>query len=126
VKVLSGLAAADVITSIQQGEVERLVRIPGVGKKTAERLVPELRDKMPVSAGDEPRGALSADAATGSIVGPLGRSEIQEAAQAFAQGDALGRSYLETRSEVVGALADGCATGLHGGSRMSREVQVRF
>ena len=71
-------------------------------------------------------GALSADAATGSIVGPVGRSEIQEAAQAFAQGDALGRENLETRPETVGALADGCAAWLHGGSRMSGDVHVRF
>jgi RNA-directed DNA polymerase len=42
------------------------------------------------------RSALSADASTGSIIGPLGRSEIQEAAQAFAQGDTLGRAHLET------------------------------
>ena len=73
-----------------------------------------------------PVGALSADAATGSIVGPLGRSEIQEAAQAFAQGDSLGRAYLETRSEVVGALADGCAAWLRGGSRVSGDAQARF
>ena len=83
------------------------------------RLAPVLRAVLPV-------GALSADAATGSIVGPLGRSEIQEAAQAFAQGDSLGRAYLETRSEVVGALADGCAAWLHGGSRVSGDVQARF
>jgi len=51
VKVLSGLAAADVILAIRKGEVERLVRIPGVGKKTAERIVLELRDKLPVPAG---------------------------------------------------------------------------
>ncbi len=73
-----------------------------------------------------PVGALSADASTGSIVGPLGRPEVQEAARTFAQGDALGRAYLETRSEAVGALADGCAAWLHGGSRMSGDVQVRF
>jgi holliday junction DNA helicase RuvA len=53
VKVLSGLAAADVITAIRKGEVERLVRIPGVGKKTAERIVLELRDKLPAPAGQE-------------------------------------------------------------------------
>src|SRR5512140_1812828 len=35
VTVLSGLPAADLVTSIRQGQVERLVRIPGVGKKTA-------------------------------------------------------------------------------------------
>ena len=51
IKVLSGLAAADLITAIRKGEVERLVRIPGVGKKTAERMVLELRDKLPAPAG---------------------------------------------------------------------------
>jgi Holliday junction DNA helicase RuvA len=54
VKILSGLAAPDLIRAIQRGEVERLVRIPGVGKKTAERLVLELRDKMPAVSGEEP------------------------------------------------------------------------
>jgi Holliday junction DNA helicase RuvA len=43
--------------------VERLVRIPGIGKKTAERMVLELRDKLPAASGEEaatPREALSA------------------------------------------------------------------
>lgn len=53
VKILSGLAAPDLIRAIQRGEVERLVRIPGVGKKTAERLVLELRDKLPALGGEE-------------------------------------------------------------------------
>jgi len=65
VKVLSGLAAPDLIRAIQRGEVDRLVRIPGVGKKTAERMVLELRDKLPAvaaEAGDAaaPPAALSA------------------------------------------------------------------
>src|SRR6476659_4931879 len=53
VKVLSGLAAPDLILAIRKGEVDRLVRIPGVGKKTAERIVLELRDKLPAAAGQE-------------------------------------------------------------------------
>src|SRR5471030_1524998 len=61
----------------------------------------------------------SADASIRSITGPVGSPEIQEAARPFAQGDTLGRAYLETRSEVVGALADGSAAWFHGGSRMS-------
>lgn len=63
VKVLSGVTAAELIGAIQRGEVERLVRIPGVGKKTAERLVLELRDKLPSVSGEEPAppaAALSA------------------------------------------------------------------
>ena len=53
VKILSGLAAPDLINFIRRGEVERLVRIPGVGKKTAERMVLELRDKLPAATGEE-------------------------------------------------------------------------
>jgi len=54
ITILSGLAAADLIHSIRRGEVEKLVRIPGIGKKTAERMVLELRDKLPAVAGEEP------------------------------------------------------------------------
>ncbi len=46
VAVLSGLASADLVNAIRHGQVEQLVRIPGVGKKTAERIVLELRDKL--------------------------------------------------------------------------------
>src|SRR5579871_2226299 len=55
--VLSGIPALDLIASIRRGEVEKLVRIPGVGKKTAERMVLELRDKMPAPSGEEPAAA---------------------------------------------------------------------
>jgi len=54
VKILSGLAAPDLILSIRRGEVEKLVKLPGVGKKTAERMVLELRDKLPAVTGEEP------------------------------------------------------------------------
>jgi Holliday junction DNA helicase RuvA len=54
VKVLSGVTATDLVNAIRRGEVERLVRIPGVGKKTAERMVLELRDKLPAITGEEP------------------------------------------------------------------------
>src|ERR1035438_8700050 len=57
VKILSGLAATDLIHAIRRGEVERLVRIPGIGKKTAERMVLELRDKLPAVSGEEPAAA---------------------------------------------------------------------
>jgi Holliday junction DNA helicase RuvA len=57
VTILSGLAAADLIHAIRRGEVDRLVRIPGIGKKTAERMVLELRDKVPAATGEEPEPA---------------------------------------------------------------------
>ncbi len=46
ITVLSGLSTADLIPAIRNGYVEQLVRIPGVGKKTAERMVLELKDKL--------------------------------------------------------------------------------
>jgi Holliday junction DNA helicase RuvA len=60
VKILSGLAAPDLIHSIRRGELDRLVRIPGIGKKTAERMVLELRDKLPAVVGDEPETPAAA------------------------------------------------------------------
>jgi holliday junction DNA helicase RuvA len=44
--VLSGLPTADLLQAIAAGDVTRLTRIPGVGKKTAERMVVELRDSL--------------------------------------------------------------------------------
>jgi Holliday junction DNA helicase RuvA len=49
--VLSGLSTGDLVTAIRAGQTDRLVRIPGVGKKTAERIVLELRDKLEGIAG---------------------------------------------------------------------------
>jgi Holliday junction DNA helicase RuvA len=46
IKVLSGMATPDLTAAIRNGHVEQLVRIPGVGKKTAERIVLELKDKL--------------------------------------------------------------------------------
>jgi len=60
IKILSGLSAANVILHIRRGEVDRLVKIPGVGKKTAERMVLELRDKLPAPAGEEPAAPAEA------------------------------------------------------------------
>ncbi len=46
IKALSGMAAPELAGAIRSGAIEQLVRIPGVGKKTAERMVLELRDKL--------------------------------------------------------------------------------
>ena len=50
VNILSGIEADDLIDALRSSDVARLVRIPGVGRKTAERLVVELKDKMPAAA----------------------------------------------------------------------------
>jgi Holliday junction DNA helicase RuvA len=51
--VLSGLATSNLIGAIRSSDVQQLVRIPGVGKKTAERIVLELKDKLPGMEGGE-------------------------------------------------------------------------
>jgi len=71
VKVLSGLSAADLIAHIRRGEVDKLVRIPGVGKKTAERMVLELRDKLPAASGDEPAQAAALDPVDQDVLSAL-------------------------------------------------------
>lgn len=53
--ILSGMEADAFAACVRQGDVATLVRIPGVGKKTAERLVMELRDRV----GDGPAGLPS-------------------------------------------------------------------
>ncbi|MBL9003624.1 MAG: Holliday junction branch migration protein RuvA [Myxococcales bacterium] len=77
---LSGLGPQELADAIVRGEVARLQRIPGIGKKTAERLVMELRDKFHrPSAGtrtDGKAGVLPGKSAAGSarfadVVGAL-------------------------------------------------------
>ena len=46
IAVLSGLPVDALVTAIRGGDLNRLTKIPGVGKKTAERMVLELRDKL--------------------------------------------------------------------------------
>jgi Holliday junction DNA helicase RuvA len=45
--LLSALPPAELASAVNEGDVARLSRVPGIGKKTAERLVLELREKMP-------------------------------------------------------------------------------
>jgi Holliday junction DNA helicase RuvA len=45
-KILSGMSVDDLVPAVRSGDLARLTRIPGVGKKTAERMVVELRDKL--------------------------------------------------------------------------------
>jgi holliday junction DNA helicase RuvA len=49
ITILSGMAADEMAGAIRGNDLARLTRIPGIGKKTAERMVLELRDKLPPS-----------------------------------------------------------------------------
>ena len=46
-KILSGMSVDDLVPAVRSGDLARLTRIPGVGRKTAERMIVELRDSSP-------------------------------------------------------------------------------
>lgn len=55
ITILSGMPADEMTGAIRGNDIARLTRIPGIGRKTAERMVLELRDKLPPqAAGPEP------------------------------------------------------------------------
>ena len=66
--VLSGLSVEDLSAALAAQDAARLTKVPGIGKKTAERLVLELRDKLPAPAGTVRAGASPA---RGDVVNAL-------------------------------------------------------
>ncbi|HVP60721.1 MAG TPA: Holliday junction branch migration protein RuvA [Myxococcaceae bacterium] len=88
--VLSGLEVDELVVALERGEVARLTRIHGVGKKTAERLVLELKDKVKVL----PRTAA------GAAAGPRGEGPRSDLVSALAN---LG--YRPAQAEVAAEAA---------------------
>lgn len=72
--VLSGVSVDEFARLVQAGDVAALTRIPGIGKKTAERIVVELRDRA---------AELGAGAAGGGV--PIGADATSEAVSALQQ-----------------------------------------
>ena len=72
---LSGIEPPELVRSVRQGDVARLTGIPGVGKKTAERMVIELRDNLPniASADTVPASLIKgeADDLRGDVISAL-------------------------------------------------------
>jgi Holliday junction DNA helicase RuvA len=60
ITILSGMAADSLAPAIRSNDIARLTKIPGIGKKTAERMVLELRDKLPVATSATVLPTLSA------------------------------------------------------------------
>ena len=79
IAVLSALPAADLGRAIARKELGKLTAISGVGKKTAERLLLELKDKLPALESASPRpagGAAAAPAAPASTVELVSRALV--------------------------------------------------
>lgn len=92
--ILSGMSASEFAQSVLNNDVATLVKLPGVGKKTAERLVIEMRDRV---------GDIDATNATGGAVSakPLGIAEEAESALI-----ALGYKPQDATKMVSRAISD--------------------
>ena len=109
--VLSGMTVANFVSCVQTGDTAELVKLPGVGKKTAERLLIEMRDKL---GGGTPR-----DQATWNrnITQPGIADIVQEAESALV---ALGYKPQDAAKMVNASLADQDL------STLSSEVLIRL
>lgn len=74
--ILSGMETARFIRCVQEGDTAALVRLPGIGKKTAERLVIELRDRL-----ESGQGGISAATAGMSAAVPV--APVEDAVSAL-------------------------------------------
>jgi Holliday junction DNA helicase RuvA len=75
--VLSGMAADDLLAALAAGDLARLTSIPGIGRKTAERMVLELREKMRELAAELPSRAAPAGEEVVSALINLGYKPAQ-------------------------------------------------
>jgi Holliday junction DNA helicase RuvA len=97
--ILSGQSAEEFHRCIQDNDTQTLVRLPGVGKKTAERLVIEMRDRLPGLADSGMTSTGTTDAAIPSIGNPR-----QEAVSALCS---LGYKPLDASKMVQNISAEG-------------------
>ena len=93
--ILSGASGDELTRFVSSGDVAALTRIPGIGKKTAERIVMELRDKLDGIA-------LVAGTGSGTIGNSVSTDPVTEASHALA---ALGYKPAEV-SRMVSAVAE--------------------
>ena len=79
--VLSGIESAELVRAVRDSDVARLTTIPGVGKKTAERIVIELRDRISsaVLAAGDATALPAGDDLRGDLLSALGNLGYQRA-----------------------------------------------
>lgn len=103
ITTLGGLTAPDLAAAIRGGSLETLTRIPGVGKKTAERLVFELRDKLDLLPGASKTTLVPKSAFTETEEDVISALANFGASRAAAEG-ALAKARSATESNEFDAL----------------------
>lgn len=100
ITMLSGMNADEIVAAIRTNNLAKLTAIPGVGKKTAERLVVELRDKVAQFAGGEAAGS-------GATATPGSEDEFDDALSALVnlgyQRHAAEKALLQARKDGAGS-----------------------
>ncbi len=109
ITILSGMAADDLASAIRGNDVARLTRIPGIGKKTAERMVLELRDKLPPQGAGAVKEIPSLTAVEEDVLSALTnlgyqRAAAERAVSAVAQRN-KGAPFEAMFREALGALS---------------------
>ncbi len=101
--VLSGLSDEEFARCVREQDVGRLSKVPGIGRKTAERLIVEMRDKLPAAPAAAAAGAHTAEAAEAATV----PDPVSEAVSALV---ALGYKPNEASQMVRRVRTEGLAT----------------
>jgi Holliday junction DNA helicase RuvA len=109
ITILSGMAADELAAAIRNNDLARLTRIPGVGKKTGERMVLELRDKLPTAVAAAPSATPSLSDLESDVVSALEnlgyqRTAAEKALHAAAKNGKSG-SFDALFREALGALS---------------------
>ena len=114
-RILSGMSVDELVPAIRRSDLARLVRIPGVGKKTAERIVVELRDRLaameaPEEAPPVSRTALEADVISALLNLGYDRRTVEKAVEE-AQRNSGGKTFeallRATLQQLSGAAQKG-------------------
>jgi holliday junction DNA helicase RuvA len=109
-KILSGMNVEELVPAIRTGDLGRLTKIPGVGRKTAERMVVELKDKLEavVVEAEKPAPASPAgvEADVRSALVNLGYEErVAESAVKEARRQAGGANFEKLLREALARLS---------------------
>jgi len=112
ITILSGMAADEMAGAIRGNDVARLTRIPGIGKKTAERMVLELRDKLPPAAGISTATVPVMNATEEDVLSALVNLGYQRAAAEKALASVVKSGVSKGESGSFDALFRGALAGL--------------
>ncbi len=108
-KILSGMSVDELVPAIRGSDLARLTRIPGVGRKTAERIVVELKDKLEAVALEAEKPAAASPAGVeADVVSAL----VNLGYDARAAESAVGEAKRETGTEHFEKLLRSSLQGL--------------